>query len=67
MLLSGSIRYVGLVQLASLPAAVLAIYGTAGRIGLSRSQAAFGALVFPTLTVVALQAPSALNDSSPLR
>ncbi len=62
MLLSGSIRYVGLVQLASLPAAVLAIYGTACRIGLSRSQAAFGALVFPTLTVVALQAPSALND-----
>ncbi len=44
------------------PERCLAIYGTACRIGLSRSQAAFGALVFPTLTVVALQAPSALND-----
>lgn len=65
MLLSGSIRYVGLVQLSSLVGAVLAIYGTAGRIGLSRAQAAFGALLFPTLTVVALQAPSALNDLMP--
>ena len=62
MLLSGSIRFVGFVQLASLAAAVVAIYGTACRIGFGRQQAAFGALVFPTLTVVALQAPSALND-----
>jgi hypothetical protein len=62
MLLSGSVRYVGLVQLGSLVAAVLGVYGTASRIGLERRQAAFGALVFPTLTVVALQAPSALND-----
>lgn len=62
MLLSGSVRYVGLVQLASLGVAVLAIFGTGSRLGFARAQAAFGALVFPTLTVVALQAPSALND-----
>ena len=62
MLLSGSIRFVGLVQLASLLVAVVAIYGSGCRIGLERRQAAFGALVFPTLTVVALQAPTALND-----
>ena len=62
MLLSGSVRFVGLVQLASLVVAVLAIYGTACRIGFARRKAAFGALLFPTLTVVALQAPTALND-----
>ena len=62
MLLSGSIRFVGLVQLTSLLVAVVAIYGTGSRIGLERRQAALGALVFPTLTVVALQAPAALND-----
>jgi len=62
MLLSGSVRFVGLIQLTSLLVAMLAIYGTARRIGLERQQAAFGALVFPTLTVVALQAPTALND-----
>jgi hypothetical protein len=62
MLLSGSIRFAGLVQLTSLVVAVLAIYGTACRIGFSRRPAAFGALLYPTLTVVALQAPTALND-----
>ena len=62
MLLSGSIRFTGLVQLTSLVVAVLAIYGTACRIGFARRPAAFGALLFPTLTVVALQAPTALND-----
>jgi len=62
MLLSGSVRWVGFVQLASLVVAVLAIYGTACRIGFARRSAAFGALLFPTLTVVALQAPTALND-----
>ena len=54
--------WVGFVQLASLVVAVLAIYGTACRIGFARRSAAFGALLFPTLTVVALQAPTALND-----
>ena len=62
MLLSGSVRFVGLVQLGALVATVLAIYGAACRIGLGRRDAAFGALVFPTLTVVALQAPVPLND-----
>ena len=62
MLLSGSVRWVGLVQLAALPAAVLAVYGMSTRIGLTRRQAGFGALLVPTLPVVALQAPTALND-----
>ena len=62
MLLSGSIRWVGLVQLAALVATATAIYGIASRIGLDRRGAAFGALAFATLPVVALQAPSALND-----
>ena len=62
MLLSRSIRYVGLVQFAALLCATLAIYGVAVRVGFGRRAAAFGALVFPTLPVVALQAPTALND-----
>ena len=62
MLLSGSVRWVGLVQFGALLATILAIYGIAGRIGLGRSQAAFGALLFATLPVVALQASTPMND-----
>ena len=62
MLLSGSVRWVGLVQFGALLVAMLAIYGIAGRIGLDRRQAAFGALLFATLPVVALQAPTSMND-----
>lgn len=62
MLLSGSVRWVGLVQLGALLATMAAICGIAGRIGLDRRSAAFGALVFATLPVVALQAPTAMND-----
>ena len=62
MLLAESSRWVGLVQLSALLAAVLAVYGIAGRLGIDRPQAAFGALLFATLPVVALQAPTALND-----
>ena len=62
MLLSGSARWVAVVQLVALPVAVLAIYGMARRIGLDTRQAAFGALLFATLPVVVLQASTALND-----
>jgi hypothetical protein len=62
MLLSGSVRWVGLVQLYALLAAMLAIYGIAGRIGLERRKAAFGALLFATLPVVSLQASTPMND-----
>ena len=62
MLLGGSERYVGLVQLLALPATVLAVHGIGRRLGLGLREAAFGALVFATFTVVALQATSALND-----
>jgi hypothetical protein len=62
MLLGGSDRYVGLVQLLALPTTVVAVYGIGRRLGLGLREAAFGALVFATFTVVALQATSALND-----
>ena len=63
MLVSGSVRWVGLVQVAALLFAVArAIYGIGVRVGLERRQATFGALLFATLPVVALQAPAALND-----
>jgi hypothetical protein len=62
MLLAGADRYTGLVQLLSLAVTVVAIHGIGRRLGLGLRQAAFGALVFATFTVVALQATSALND-----
>ena len=62
MVLSGGDRFVGLVQLTSVPAAVLAIGGVARRLGFTRREAAFGALAFASFTVVVLQAPTALND-----
>jgi hypothetical protein len=62
MVLGGSDRYVGLVQLVSLLATAVAIALLALRLGLSHRAAAFGALVWATLPVVAVQAPTALND-----
>ena len=62
IVLSGSLRWVGLVQISALLVSMLAIYGIASRIGMERRHAAFGALVFATLPVVAMQAPAALND-----
>ena len=62
MILSDGDRYVGLVQLLALTGACLAIVGIARRLGMGRSGALFGALAFSTFTVVALQAPTALND-----
>jgi hypothetical protein len=62
MLLAGSDRYVGLVQLLALVVTVGAVYGVARRLGLGVREASFGALVLATFAVVALQATSALND-----
>ncbi len=62
MLLTRSARWVGLVQLTSLLVGMLAIFGIARRVGLDHREAMFGALLFATLPVVALQAPTALND-----
>ena len=62
MLLSGSARYAQLVSFAALLVATLAIFGLASRIGFDRRRAAFGALLFPTLPIVALQAPTSLTD-----
>jgi len=62
MVLSDGDRYVGLVQVFALAGACGAIVGIARRLGLSRRAALFGSLAFATFTVVALQAPTALND-----
>jgi hypothetical protein len=62
MLLSGSARYAQLVTFSALLVATLAIYGLAARIGLDRRSTAFGALLFPTLPIVALQAPTPFTD-----
>ena len=62
MLTSHSVRFVGLVQFTALLVTIAAIYGIGRRLGLRDSLAAFGALLYPTLPVIALQAPSALND-----
>jgi hypothetical protein len=62
LLLSGSVRWVGLIQFGALLVCVLAVYGIGLHLGLRRREAAFGALLVPTLPVIALQAPTALND-----
>jgi hypothetical protein len=62
MLLSGSGRWVALPQLMSLLVGMVAIFGVARRVDVDHVAAAFGALLFATLPVVALQAPTALND-----
>jgi hypothetical protein len=62
MILSGGDRYVGLVQLAALAFACVAIAGVAQRLGFDRRAAVFAALAFSTFTVVMLQTPTALND-----
>jgi hypothetical protein len=62
MILAEGDRYVGVVQLLALACTCIAIVGIARRLGLSSSAAAFGALSYATFTVVALQAPTALND-----
>lgn len=62
MITSGSGRFAPLVQLAAALATVLAVYGISRRVGLGLRAALFGALLFLTLPVVALQASTGLND-----
>ena len=62
MLLSGSQRFVGLVQLGAAIVCALAAAGLARRAGLGPAPAAFGALVLLTLPVVTTQAWTGLND-----
>jgi hypothetical protein len=62
MVLSGSDRYAAVPQLLAYAALVTSVAGLARRIGLAPAEAAFAALAFATLPVVALQASGALND-----
>jgi len=62
MLVSGTQRFVGLVQVTSLVTCATAAAGIARRIGLSATQALFGALLLVTLPVIVTQAWTAQND-----
>jgi hypothetical protein len=62
MILSRGDRFVGIVQILSVIATVVAIAGIARRLGYTARQSMFGALAFASLPVVVLQAPTALND-----
>ncbi len=60
--LARSDRWVALPQFAAVPIAMLGIVGLALRAGLGRRAALYGALLFASFPVIALQAPTALND-----
>jgi hypothetical protein len=62
MAVSGGDRLVALPQLAALAALVVGVVGCARRIGLSQRAAVSGGLVFATLPIVAVQAPTTYND-----
>jgi dolichyl-phosphate-mannose-protein mannosyltransferase len=62
MSLSGGDRLVALPQLAAASALVVGVVGIAGRIGLSGRSAALGGLLFASLPLVAVQAPTTYND-----
>jgi hypothetical protein len=62
MSLSGGERLVALPQLAAAAALVVSVVGIAVRIGLSARSALLGALLFASLPLVALQAPTTYND-----
>ena len=62
MALSGGDRLVALPQLAAASALVVGVVGIAGRIGLSARSALVGGLLFASLPLVAVQAPTAYND-----
>ena len=59
---AGSDRFVALPQFAAMPMAMLAVTGIARRLGFDRRAAVFAGLVFGSLPIVLLQAPTALND-----
>jgi len=62
MVLSGGDRYVALAQLLAVSVTAVGIFGIARRLAFDRRAAAFGAALYPTFTVVVLQASTALND-----
>jgi hypothetical protein len=62
MALSGGDRFVALPQLAAAGALMVGVVGIAGRIGLSARSALLGGLLFATLPLVAVQAPTTYND-----
>jgi hypothetical protein len=62
MAATGGTRAVGLVQWWAVLVAALGVYGVSVRLGADRRASAFAALCVPMLPIVALQAPSALND-----
>lgn len=62
MTLEGSDRFAAIFQVIALAATLLAIARIARLLGFSRREAAFGAFLFATLPVVALQAATAGND-----
>jgi hypothetical protein len=62
MVLSGSDRYVALPQLGTYLALVLCVAALGRRVDLDAAGALFGALAFGTLSIVVVQASSALND-----
>jgi hypothetical protein len=62
MTLSASVRWVGLVQYTAMLGTAVAVFGIARRVGLDGRRAAYGALLFLTLPIVALQASSSFND-----
>jgi hypothetical protein len=62
MALSGGDRLVALPQLAAASALVVAVVGIAGRIGLPVRSQLLGGLLFASLPLVAVQAPTTYND-----
>ena len=62
ILLSGSDRFVGLVQASAFAVLPLATYQLSRRLGLATREALMGGLLFATLPVVILQSGQALND-----
>ena len=62
MVIAGSGRYAGLVQLAAFLALGLAVFGIARRIGFGPRAALFGSLLLCTTPAVALQASTSLTD-----
>jgi hypothetical protein len=62
MILARTDRFTSFVQLGALLATMAATFGIARRIGFGPRRALFGALVFATLPIAVLQAPTALND-----
>lgn len=62
MMFTHSDRFAALPQFVSELALLVAIFGVGRRLGFRRSAAAFGSLIFATLSEVALQATTTQND-----